>query len=144
MDDRGDAGVEDVGHGLRDLGADAGVTGGDGLQPQEHEGADDLALDARAHAGGVRADDVALELGAELMADVPGGERAEAGGDPVDGLGLGGERVDDVPGGGQGLHGLGRQLDAGAVTGDVDDVLRGRAGRAEDDCLHIHIQHPTD
>lgn len=95
-------------------------------------------------AGGVRADDVALELGAELGADVPGGERAEAGGDPVDGLGLGGERVDDVPGGGQGLHGLGRQLDAGAVAGDVDDVLRGRAGRAEDDCLHIHIQHPTD
>ncbi len=144
MHDRGDAGVEDVGHGPGDLGADAGVAGGDGLQAQEHQGAHDLALDAGAHAGGVRAHDVALELRPELVADVAGGEGAEAGGDAVDGLGLGGERVDDLPGGGEGLHGLGRQLDAGAVAGDVDDVLRGRAGRAEDDCLHIHIQHPTD
>lgn len=50
VDDGRDAGVEDVGHGLRDLGADAGVTGGDGLQPEEHQRAHDLALDARAHA----------------------------------------------------------------------------------------------
>lgn len=49
VDDGGDAGVEDVGHGLGDLGADAGVTGGDGLQPEEHQRAHDLALDARAH-----------------------------------------------------------------------------------------------
>ena len=66
VDDRGDPGVQHVGHGLRDLGPHAGVAGADGLQPQEHQRADDLPLHARPHAGGVRADDVALELGAQL------------------------------------------------------------------------------
>ena len=72
VDDGRDPGVEHVGHGLRDLGPHAGVAGADGLQPQEHQRADDLPLDARAHAGGVRADDVALQLGPQFRADVPG------------------------------------------------------------------------
>ncbi len=58
--DRGDPGVQDVGHGLRDLGPHTGVPGADGLQAQEHQGPYDLALHPGAHAGGVRADDVAL------------------------------------------------------------------------------------
>lgn len=144
MDDRGDARVEHVGHGLRDLGAYAGVAGGERLQPQEHQRADDLALDVGAHARRVRADDVALQLRPQTGADVPGGEGAEAGGDAVDRLGLGGEGVDDLPCGGQGLHGGRGELDPGALAGHGDDVLGGGTGRPHHDCVHIHIQNPTD
>lgn len=105
--DGGDPRVEHVGHGLRDLGTDAGVAGGDGLEPQEHQRAHDLALDPRPHAGGVRAHDVALQLGPQLVPDVPGGEGAEPGGDAVDRLRLRGERVHGGPRGGERLDGLG-------------------------------------
>lgn len=144
VDDGGDPGVEHVGHGLGDGGAHPGVPGGHRLQAQEHQGAHDLPLDARAHAGGVRTDDVALELRAQLGADVPGGEGAEAGGDPVDGLGLGGERVDDLASAGEGVERLAGQLDPRVASGDGDDVLGGGPGRPHHDSVHIHIQHPTD
>ncbi len=144
VDDGGDPGVEHVGHGLRDGGAYAGVAGGDGLEAEEHQRADDLPLDARAHAGGVRADDVALELGTQLGADVPGGERTEPGGHPVDGLGLGGEGVDDLAGPGECVERLRGELDACVATGYGDDVLGGGPGRPHHDSVHIHIQHPTD
>ncbi len=144
VDDRGDPGVEHVGHGLRHGGAHPGVAGGDGLEPEEHQGADDLALDARAHAGGVRADDVALELGAQLGTDVPGGEGAEPGGHPVDGFGLGGQRVDDLAGAGECVERLAGQLDPCVAAGNGDDVLGGGTGRPHHDSVHIHIQHPTD
>ena len=59
------------------------------------------ALDRRPHAGGVRAHERALELLAALDRDRHVGERAEAGGDAVGGLGAVGEAVDD---GGARLH----------------------------------------
>lgn len=144
MDDGGDPGVEHVGHGLGDGGPYAGVPGGDGLQPEEHQRADHLALDARAHAGGVRADDVALELGAQLGTDVPGGEGAESRGHPVDGLGLGGEGVDDLAGAGECVERLAGQLDPCVAAGDGDDVLGSGPGGPDHNSVHIHIQHPTD
>ncbi len=139
-----DARVQHVGHGLRDLGAHAGVTGGDRLQPEEHQRAHDLALDAGAHARRVRADDVALEPRPQVGADVAAREGAEAGGDAVDRLGLGRERVHDEAGGGQGVHGGGGELDPGAVAGHGDDVLGGGSGRPHHDSVHIHIQQRTD
>lgn len=143
MDDGRDARVQQVGHGLRDLRAYAGVSGGDRLEPEEHQRADDLALDAGAHAGRVRADDVALELRPQFRADVAAGKGAEAGGDAVDRLGLGGERVHDETGGGQGFHGGGGELDPGTVAGHGDDVLGGGSGRPHHNSVHIHIQQRT-
>ena len=61
-DDGGDAGVEQGGVALGDLGAHAGAAGGQGLQPQQHGGAHDLALDLAARARGVAADQRALQL----------------------------------------------------------------------------------
>ncbi len=144
VDDGGDTGVEEVRHGPGDVRPYAGVAGGDGLEPQEHQRAYDFALDVRAHAGGVRPDDVALQLGAQVLTDVPGREGAEPGRDAVDGLGLGGERVDDLARGGEGGEGLLGELDPGVVPGDGDDIRCGRSGRPQHDCLHIHIQNPTD
>ena len=63
--------------------AHAGAAGREGRQAQQHQGAHDLALDLGAGAGGVRADQRALQLGAQLGRDVPGRERAEAGRDAV-------------------------------------------------------------
>ena len=54
--DRGDAGVEQGGVGLRRLGADAGAAGGQRRQPQQHQRPHDLALDLGPGAGRVRAD----------------------------------------------------------------------------------------
>ena len=45
MDDRGDPGVEHRGIGERGLGSDAGASGGQGAQPQQHQCADHLDLD---------------------------------------------------------------------------------------------------
>lgn len=157
--DRGDPGVEHIGHGLRDLGAYAGVSGADGLQPQEHQGAYDFPLHPRAHAGGVRADDVALQLGAEFRADVPGRQGAEAGGDAVDRVRLGRQRVHDLAGRGQRRHGLLRQLDPGSAARHGENVGRRDTGRPPvahhhpskaalrafsiHHSVHIHIQERT-
>ena len=67
----------------RGLAADAGVPGRQRREPQQHQRAHHLALDLRAGAGGVRADQRALQLGAHLGRDVPGGQRAEPGRDAV-------------------------------------------------------------
>lgn len=140
---RGDPRVQHVGDGLRHLGADAGVAGAERLQPQEHQRPHHLALHPRAHPRRVRAHDVALELGAQLRADVPGGEGAEPGGDPVDRFGLGGQRVDRLPGVGERGQGFRGECDAGSVTGDRDDVGRAGAGGSHHHSVHIHIQERT-
>ena len=76
-------GVEHRGVGPGGLRADAGAPGGQRREPQQHQRAHDLALDLGARAGRVRADQAALQLGPPLERDVRGGQRAEAGGDPV-------------------------------------------------------------
>ena len=111
VDDRRDAGVEHGDVRREGLVADAGATGGERRDAQQHEGAHDLALDLRAGAGGVRADEGALQLAAHVDGDVPGGEGAEAGGDAVVGLGVVGQAADDLAGApdlGEGLVGSGR------------------------------------
>ena len=79
-----DAGVEQVDVRLRGRKPDAGAPARERGQAQQHERADDLGLDARAGAGGVRADERALQLGALGRLDVLGRQRAEAGAHAVD------------------------------------------------------------
>ena len=62
---------------------------------QEHHRPHHLALDRRAHAGGVRAHQRPLQLGPAVGRDPRLRERAEAGRDPVGGLVGGGEPRDD-------------------------------------------------
>lgn len=142
--DRGDARVQDVGHGLRDGGAYAGPSRADGLEPQEHQGAYDFPLDARAHPGGVRAHDVALELGAHLGADVPGRQGAEPGGHPVHGFRLGRQRVHDFASGSERRHGVLGELDARSAARHGEHVGRGDTGRPHHHSMHIHIQEPRE
>ena len=59
--------------------------------------ADDLALHLGARPGGVRPDEAALQLGAQLRRDVPVGQRAEPGRDAVVRHGVVGQRLDDGP-----------------------------------------------
>ena len=87
---------EQVGDQLRGLRPDAGVPGRERGEPQQHQRADHLALHLGAGAGGVRADQRALQLRAHLGRDVPGGEGAEPGGDPVR-RGLGARRAPRRP-----------------------------------------------
>ena len=86
---------------LRDLGPHTGAAGGQCRQPQQHHGPDDFSFDLGTGSGGVGANQAALQLGSQLVGDMPGGQRAEPGGYPVDGL-----RV------------VGELLDAGAALGD--------------------------
>src|SRR5699024_4649224 len=60
-------------------------------------------------------------------------ERAEAGGDAVDGRLPRGERIDVRAHRGDVLPGGGVQLDAGAVTSDGEDLGGGQAGAREGD-----------
>ena len=79
--------------------------------------ADHLALDLRARAGGVRADQRALQLGAHLGRDVPGRQRAEPGRDPVRRGGGRGELLDDRAGPLDGGQRLVAELDRRARRG---------------------------
>ena len=92
--DRRDAGVEQRRHRLSGDGARAGAARAQRLEPEQHERAHDLTLDERAPASGVRPDERALKLGALVVRDVLGGQRAEARGDAVHGLGLRRQRLD--------------------------------------------------
>ncbi len=131
VDDGGDARVEDADVGAQGLLANAGPPGREGLDPQEHEGPDDLALDLGTGAGRVRADERALELGPQLGRDVPRRERSEAGRDAVVRDRVVGERLDDRAARADALPpGLGH-LDVRVVSGDGDDVVDGQ-GRAAD------------
>ena len=62
VDDRGDAGVQHRDVGGQRLLADAGAAGGERRDAQQHQRPHDLALDLGAGAGGVRADEGALQL----------------------------------------------------------------------------------
>ncbi len=75
--------------------------------------ADHLALDLGAGAGGVRAHQRPLQLGAHLGRDVPGRERAEAGRDAVRRGGRRGELLDHRPGPVDRRHRVRGQLDRG-------------------------------
>jgi hypothetical protein len=137
--DRRDARVEHGGVGLRGLHAYAGAPGGQRGQPQEHQRAHDLALHLGPRSRRVRADQAALELGPPLRGDVRGGERAEAGGDPVVRPVVLGQLLHDVPGAGD----LGQRLvgepHAGAAPGDADDVLRGHRADPHDYLVGVHV-----
>ena len=90
---RGDTGVEHGHVGREGLGSDPGPAGGQGGDPQQHQRPDDLALDLGSRPGRMGADQAALQLGALLDRDVPGGQCAEAGGDAVVRLVVGGQCV---------------------------------------------------
>ena len=93
----GDARVEHRRIGLRGLQAHAGAAGGQRRQAQQHQRADDLALDLGPGARRVRADEAALQGHAVFGGDVLGGQRAEPGGDAVVRLRIAGQRLDDIP-----------------------------------------------
>ncbi len=142
VDDRRDAVGQQVGHQLGGLATDAGVAGRQRREPQQHQAASHLALDLGAGAGRVRADQRALQLGALLDRDVPGGERTEPGRDAVRRRRRGGEllhhRASPVDRG----EGLVGEPDRRSVTRDPDHVLERDGSGAEVDGLHGSIQDP--
>ena len=91
-DDRDDAAVwsvQEADEGFDDDRADAGMAAGERADQREHHGADDVRLKRRADAGGVGADEVALE-GFEIVGrDALAGEGTEAGIDAVVRLAVG-------------------------------------------------------
>ena len=107
--------------------------GGQGLDAQQHERADDLLLDLRARARGVRAHQGALQLAAQLHRDVPGRQGAKARRDAVVGSGVVGQRLDDLAAPGDRLECLGGQGHAGAVPRDSRDLVDAQRPRSHDD-----------
>ena len=96
---RDEVGVEHRGHETRRLpGAHARVAARHGVEADGHGGAHDLARERRAHADGVTAHQVLLQLVDLVDRDVRGGQLAEAGGDAVGDLLLGDDARDDVVG----------------------------------------------
>ena len=140
---RGDAGRDQGGHQLRRLRAYAGVAGRQRRQAQQHQRPHHLALDLGPGARSVRAHQRALQLGAHLGGDVPGGERPEPRRDAVRRRGRRRELLDHRSRGGHRGHRLCGQLHGCALTGDRDDVdERDGAGADRYGVLHAPIQRP--
>ena len=91
----------------------------------------------------MRADQTALELGALLAGDVPGGQGSEAGRDAVVRLVVLGQPVDDVPAVRDRGEGVVGQPDPARAAGHPDHVVRRhRADAHENDFgLHTCIAH---
>ncbi len=123
---RRDARVQHRRVGLGGLQAHASAPGGQRRQAQQHQRADDLALDLRAGARRVRADEAALQSGAVSRGDVLGGQRAEPGGDAVMRLRIVGQRLDDIPARADGLARLVAQPNPCVMTRDVEHLLFGQ------------------
>ena len=123
---RGDPGVERGGVGLRHHGAHAGAAGAQRGQAQKHQSADDLLFHLRAGARGVGADQGDLQLGAHVLRDVLGGQRAEAGGDAVDRGRVCGEFLDALAGRGDLIQSRLVDGDLGSVAGDGHNVVDGQ------------------
>jgi hypothetical protein len=121
-DHRGDAPVQERGQRLGGLGADAGATGGKGAQPQQHHRPDEIPLHRRPHPDRVRAHQAALEARAHGRVDVPQRQRAEAGGDAVDGALGGRQRLDAGPAAPQAVVRRPAEGDAGAAASDRQHV----------------------
>ena len=113
-----------------------------GRQAQQHHRPDDLSLHLRARAGGVAADQAALQCNPPVRRDVPRGERPEAGGDAVVRPHVAGERLDDLATGGDLSERLAGELHRRVVPGDGDDVVEGRCIDRNDDGLRqAHTLH---
>ena len=140
--DRDDAGVEQVGQRLHDGRPDAGAAGGQRAQPQQHQRPHDLGLDRPTGAGGVRADQRPLQRGPPVGRDVPGGQRAEAGGDAVGRGRRVGEPLDVGPRDlATSSSAAAADVDGRAAPGDRDDLLAGQRPAVDHDL--VHGLHPS-
>ena len=140
---RGDPGREQGGVDARRLGPHPGPAGGQRRQAQQLQRPHDLALHLGPGARGVRAHQRALQLGPLRERDVPGGQRAEPGGDAVVRRRVVGERLDHLPADLQLVLGLVGQRDGGAFPGDGDDLGGGEGGGADAHDGFRHALHRT-
>ena len=129
--DRGDPGVEQREHRLGQQRPRAGAAHRERARAQQHHRPDDLGLDRRAHPGGVRAHERALQLLAALDGDRDVGERAEAGRDAVGRLLAAGQPLDDRRARLHRAPRLGRERHGLPVAGHGDDVLRRQSGAGQ-------------
>ena len=141
----GDHGVEPCRkqrkHRLRHDRTRARAAHGQRARAQEHHRAHGLALDGRAHAGRVRADQRALKLLAPLRRDPGAGERAEPGRDAVDRLVRAGQALHHRR---ALLHGgprLVRQPRRNSVAGDGDNIGRLDPVAGQLDRRRLHHGH---
>ena len=111
---RSDAAVEQVAEALGHQRADAGEALGQHVGADQHHGADHLARQRIAHAGGVRADHVALQLVEIAARNAHVGQQSDAGVDGVDGVVAGSQAVDEGARGQHGFDGGGRERDLAA------------------------------
>ena len=137
--DRRDACVEHRGVGLSGLQANAGAAGGQRRQAQQHQRADDLALDLGAGPRRVRADQAALQGHPVVRCDLLGGQGTEPGGDAVVRLRIAGQLLDDIPARADGLACLVVQPHPRVMTRDGEHLLFGQRLDADCDLVHNSI-----
>jgi DNA-binding IclR family transcriptional regulator len=133
--DRGDPGVEHRGVGLDDDRADARVSGREGLQAQQVQGAHDLAFHLRTGAGRVGADEARLQLAASLRRDEGRRQRPEAGRDAVVRFGVVGEALDELRAAPIRVQASAAISTACAVAGHGDDLGGCQGARADEDVI---------
>ena len=130
---RGDAGGDQARVGPRRLRAHPGPAGGQRGQPQQHHRPHHLPLHLGPGPGRVRADQAALQQHPALARDVPGGQRAEPGGDPVLRLRSVGQRLDHGPARRDAPLRLVGQAHRSRAAGHRDDLLPAERPDTDDD-----------
>ena len=88
MHHRSDSGVEHGSIGGRHHWAHTRAARGQGGQAQQHQGAHNLALHLGAATRSMGTHEAALQLGAKILGNVAAGQRAETGGNTVNGGGV--------------------------------------------------------
>ncbi len=111
--------------------ADPGATQRQRAGAEEEHRADDLALDRRTHAGGVRANQRSLQLGPAIRRDPRVCERPESSGDPVGRLIGVGNPLDDRLRLGHRVPRLLREPDHSTAPGHIDHLPGADTVRAE-------------
>ncbi len=118
VDRRRDVGVEQGQDRVDDDLAHTGESHRQGARPKQHHRPHDFWFDQRAHSGGVRADEGALQFFAPLRRDHGGRQRPETGRDAVHGIVAFCQALDDGRTAGDGLCRRRCQPDWGPSTGD--------------------------
>ena len=144
-DDRMDRRVQHRHEQVDDLDPHAGEPDRQGVRPQQEHRPHDVVGQRVADAGGMGADEVALEGRRLRGVDARIGQIAEAGGDAIDGCAVGHEPLDHGPRCTHPIRRSGFELDGPSAPRDLDDVIDGEVPAGERKGRHRSLYYaPCD
>ena len=144
-DDRMDRRVQHRDEEVDDLDSHAGEPDRQGVRPKEEHRPHDVIGQRVADAGGMGADEIALEGRRLRGVDARIGQISEAGGDAIDSCAVGHEPLDHGPRRTHPIRRCGFELDGPSAPRDLDDVIDGEVPAGERKGRHRSLYYaPCD